>query len=166
MNVMPMSDLPTSNISGQSLRIDGVAVAIGEQAVLLRGRPGSGRSDLALRLIDEGARLISDEQVELHRRGDHVLVGAPSALPANLRGRIEARGLGLVPVPHVSEAKVLVWVIDMATAGAIDRLPASCEADYLGIAIPLLTLDPFALSATAKLRLAVKCGPGLIMGRE
>lgn len=153
-------------MSDQSLRIDGVAVAIEDQAILLRGRSGSGRSDLALRLIDEGARLISDEQVELHRRGDRVFVGPPAAMPANLRGRIEARGLGLVPVPHVSEPKALAWVIDMAVADSIDRLPGSCEADYLGVAIPLLTLDPFAISATAKLRLAVKCGPALIMGRE
>ena len=45
-----------------SLRIDGVAVSIDGKAVLLRGPSGSGRSDLALRLIDEGAKLISDEQ--------------------------------------------------------------------------------------------------------
>lgn len=161
-----MSDMPTSDASGQRLRIDGVAVAINDQAILLRGRSGSGRSDLALRLIDEGARLISDEQVELQRRGELVFVGAPAAMPADLRGRIEARGLGLVPVPHVTEPKALAWVIDMAAPDSIDRLPASREADYLGVAIPLLALDPFAVSATAKLRLAVKCGPGLIMGRE
>lgn len=148
------------------LRIDGVAVAIDEQAVLLRGPSGSGRSDLALRLIDEGARLISDEQVELLRHDGHVFVSAPSIIPSNLRGRIEARGLGLVPVPHVTDAKRLAWVIDMAAADSIDRLPAALEAHYLGVAIPLLKLDPLALSATAKLRLAVKCGPALIMGRE
>ena len=153
-----MTDMP--------LRIDGVAVAIDDQAILLRGPSGSGRSDLALRLIDEGARLVSDEQVELHRHGDQIFVAAPSLMPPGLRGRIEARGLGLVPVPHVPDAKRLTWVIDMAAPATIDRLPAAREAHYLGVAIPLLKLDPLALSATAKLRLAVKCGPSLIMGRE
>lgn len=153
-------------MSEQLLRIDGVAVAIDDQAILLRGRSGSGRSDLALRLIDEGARLISDEQVQLERRGGQIFVGAPAAMPASLRGRIEARGLGLVPVPHVAEPQPLAWVIDMANADAIDRLPSSVTTEYLGIAISLLMLDPFAISATAKLRLAVKCGPALIMGRE
>nr|WP_298685729.1 HPr kinase/phosphatase C-terminal domain-containing protein [uncultured Dongia sp.] len=153
-------------MSGLSLRIDGVAVAIDGQAILLRGPSGSGRSDLALRLIDEGALLVSDEQVELHRHGEHLFVTAPEMMPENLKGRIEARGLGLVPVAHVAEARPLAWVIDMAAADQIDRLPVALSTDYLGVTVPLLKLDPFALSATAKLRLAVRCGPGLIMGRE
>jgi HPr kinase/phosphorylase len=148
-----------------TLRIDGVAVAIDDQGILLRGPSGSGRSDLALRLIDEGARLISDEQVELQRRGDRVFISAPAIMPPDLRGRIEARGLGLVPVPHATDSKVLAWVFDMAEPDRIERLPAAASAGYLGIDIPLLKLDPFAFSATAKLRLAVKCGPDLIMGR-
>ena len=149
-----------------SLRIDGVAVAIDDQAVLLRGPSGSGRSDLALRRVDEGARLISDEQVAVHRRDGRLFVSVPDLMPPDLRGRIEARGLGLVPVPHVVDAKPLAWVIDMVAPAEIDRLPAALTAEYLGIEIALLKLDPFAVSATAKLRLAVKCGPALIMGRE
>jgi len=149
-----------------SLRIDGVAVAIDSQAVILRGPSGSGRSDLALRLIDEGAQLISDEQVELHREGERLLVGIPAAMPAELRGVIEARGVGLVAVPHVDRFMPLAWVIDMAGAAEIERMPAAETAEYLGVAAPLLKLDPFAVSATAKLRLAVRSGPGHILGRE
>jgi len=148
-----------------TLRIDGVAVAIEDQAVLLRGASGSGRSDLALRLIDEGARLISDEQVELQRRDGRLFVTVPELMPAELRGRIEARGLGLVPVPYVAEARPLAWVIDMVSPAEIERLPAALTTKYLGIDVALLKLDPFAVSATAKLRLAVKCGPAHIMGR-
>ena len=148
-----------------TLRIDGVAVAIDDQAVLLRGISGSGRSDLALRLIDEGARLISDEQVELQRRDGRLFVTVPELMPAELRGRIEARGLGLVPVPHVADARPLAWVIDMVSPAEIERLPAALTTKYLGIDVALLKLDPFAVSATAKLRLAVKCGPAHIMGR-
>ena len=149
-----------------SLRIDGVAVAIDSQAVILRGPSGSGRSDLALRLMDEGAQLISDEQVELHREGERLLVGIPAAMPAELRGVIEARGVGLVAVPHVDRFMPLAWVIDMASAAEIERMPAAETAEYLGVAAPLLKLDPFAVSATAKLRLAVRSGPGHILGRE
>lgn len=152
-------------MSGDFLRVDGVAVAIGGQAVLLRGAPGSGRSDLALRLIDEGGRLVSDEQVELQRRGHRIFAAAPRQMPAELRGRIEARGLGIVPVPHALEPQPLAWVVDMMPAAQIERLPAAAEASYLGIGIPLLLLDPGMASATARLRLAVKCGPDLIMGR-
>lgn len=153
-------------MTASRLRIDGVAVAIGEEAVLLRGKPGSGRSDLALRLIDEGARLISDEQVELERRGDNVFAMVPALMPEHLIGRIEARGLGIVPVPHVSVALPLSWVFDMMPWPEIERMPAAEQADYLGVAVPVLKLDPFGPSAAAKLRLAVKCGPNLIMGRS
>lgn len=149
-----------------SLRIDGVAVSIDGQAVLLRGPSGSGRSDLALRLIDEGAKLISDEQVELHRDGERLLIGVPEAMPEGLKGYIEARGLGLVQVPHVDTPQQLAWIVDMADRAEIDRLPAAESAEYLGLKTPLLKLDPFSLSAAAKLRLAVRCGPGHILGRE
>jgi len=153
-------------MTSTSLRIDGVAVAIDSQAVLLRGPSGSGRSDLALRLIDEGAKLISDEQVDLHRDGDRLMVGAPAAMPPDLKGVIEARGVGLVSVPHVDCLMPLAWIIDMADAAAIERMPAAETAEYLGIAAPLLRLDPFAVSATAKLRLAVRSGADHILGRE
>ncbi|MBI2254546.1 MAG: serine/threonine protein kinase [Proteobacteria bacterium] len=149
-----------------SLRIDGVAVAIDDRAVLLRGPSGSGRSDLALRLIDEGAQLISDEQVELHREGDRLLVGVPAIMPTGLKGVIEARGVGLIAVPYVDRFIPLAWVIDMAGAAEIERMPAAETAEYLGVTAPLLKLDPFAVSATAKLRLAVRSGPGHILGRE
>jgi HPr kinase/phosphorylase len=148
------------------LRIDGVAVAIEGQGVLLRGPSGSGRSDMALRLIDEGAKLISDEQVEIERQGERLLIGAPAAMPARLKGYIEARGLGLAPVPHVDAPLPLAWVFDMATAGEIDRLPTAQWAEYLGLRVPLLKLDPAAVSATAKLRLALRCGADHILGRE
>lgn len=147
------------------IRIDGVAVAIGEIAVLLRGRSGSGRSDLALRLIDEGARLISDEQVELERRGDRLVAMVPAAMPQHLVGRLEVRGLGIMPVPHATSPVQLGWVVDMTAIDQIERLPAAAHATYLGIDIPAIQLDPTTVSATAKLRLAVKCGPDLIMGR-
>lgn len=147
------------------IRIDGVAVAIGEIAVLLRGRPGSGRSDLALRLIDEGARLVSDEQVELERRGDRLYAMAPSLTPQHLLGRLEARGIGIMPVPHIGAPVPLGWVVDMTPIDQIERLPAATHATYLGIDVPAIQLDPAAISATAKLRLAVKCGPDLIIGR-
>lgn len=148
------------------LRIDGVAVAIDGQAVLLRGPSGSGRSDLALRLIDESAKLISDEQVELRRDAGRLLVGMPAVMPPALKGVIEVRGLGLIGVPHVDEFVPLAWVIDMARAVDIERMPKAETAEYLGVWVPCLKLDPFTVSATAKLRLAVSSGAGHILGRE
>lgn len=148
------------------LRIDGVAVAIDGIAVLLRGPSGSGRSDLALRLVDEGALLISDEQVELERRGARLFAQVPAAMPATLIGCIEARGLGILKVPHTGAAVPLSWVADLAPKQTIERMPVSEQAEYLGVSVPVLTLDPETASATARLRLAIRCGPDQIIGRK
>jgi serine kinase of HPr protein (carbohydrate metabolism regulator) len=152
---------------GQSpkLRVDGVAVAIGENALLLRGPVGSGRSDLALRLVDEGALLISDEQVELQRAGDALLAGRPSAMPAHLVGRLEARGLGIVPLPHATRPLPLRWIADLMPQGEIERMPIEEQAAYLGVCVPVVRIDPAAPSATARLRLVMRCGPDQILGR-
>lgn len=154
------------SVAAERIRIDGVAVAIGEMAVLLRGPSGSGRSDLALRLIDEGARLISDEQVELQRHGEKLFASVPHLMPADLVGRIEARGLGIVQVPHAPEPLPLAWVVDMAPVAEIERLPMAAMAVYLGVGVPAFSLDPASPSASAKLRLAVASGPAQIMGRD
>ena len=75
-----------------SILLHATAVAIDGRAVLLRGPSGSGKSDLALRLIDAGARLVADDQSELSRRGDVLMVRAP----ATIAGLIEVRGLGIL----------------------------------------------------------------------
>jgi HPr kinase/phosphorylase len=156
----------TSMPAQDRIVVDGVGVALGAVGLLLRGPSGSGRSDLALRLIDEGARLIADEQVEIARNGPHLTIGALPALAPRLKGRIEARGLGLVPVPYTYSAMPLGWVVDLVAADALERMPGAKTVDYLGIKVPLLELYPFHASATAKLRLAARCGPDLVMGRE
>ena len=76
-----------------SERVHATSVAMRQgrswRAVLLRGPSGSGKSDLALRLIDAGARLIADDQTELVRAGKAVIASAP----ARIAGLIEARGM-------------------------------------------------------------------------
>jgi HPr kinase/phosphorylase len=127
------------------------AVAIDGKAVLLRGPSGSGKSDLALRLIDAGARLIADDQSELRRCGDGLLVRAP----ASIAGLFEVRGLGILRLDALAEAPVGL-VADLMTADRIDRLPPRRGATILGIAVPLIEIAPFEASAAAKLRLALR----------
>ncbi len=112
---------------------------------LLRGPSGSGKSDLALRLIDGGANLVADDQVVLTRRGA-VLWAAP---PAALAGRIEVRGIGIVAVPWVRAARV-VAVFDLVAADAIDRLPEHETAVIAGVVLSRFDLAPFEASAPAK----------------
>jgi HPr kinase/phosphorylase len=127
------------------------AVAIDGQVVLLRGPPGSGKSDLALRLIDAGARLVADDQSEVRRRGDLLLVSAP----ATIAGLLEVRGLGILRLDALAEAPIGL-VADLVAAGTIERLPPRRTATILGIGVPLIEIAPFEASAAAKLRLALR----------
>lgn len=133
------------------LLIHASAVAIGGNAVLLRGPSGCGKSDLALRLIDAGARLVADDQSELRREGDAVVVRAP----ATIAGLIEVRGLGILRLDVLAEAPV-VLVADLVAADTIERLPSPRVVELFGLALPLIDVAPFEASAVAKLRLAVR----------
>ena len=148
------------------LAIDGTAIAIGNAALLLTGPSGSGKSDLALRMIDGGARLVSDDRVELVIESDRLCCRAPGAMPPSLLGRIEVRGIGIVPAPRSAGATPLQWLVELVPAGEVERMPAAETRSFLGHAVPILRLAAFEASTAVKLRLAVACGPGLIMGRE
>lgn len=136
---------------GDTLTVHATTIALDGAGVLLRGPPGSGKSDLALRLVDRGARLVADDQTVLVRRGNR-LYATP---PATIAGQLEVRGLGIVSLEHVADVPV-VAVFDLVPAGAIDRLPEARHVEILNVALPLLRLDPVTASAAAKVRLAVR----------
>jgi len=143
------------------VRLHGTCVAVSGLGVLLRGPPGSGKSDLALRLIDGGARLVADDQVELREEQGVVMASAP----ARLAGFIEVRGVGIVPVPSVAEAP-LALVLDLVGAGAVERLPEIESAPLLGVFLPRFPLNPFEVSAAAKVRVAVDAARKNRLGRD
>jgi len=142
--------------------IHATAVAIetelGFRALLLRGRSGSGKSDLALRLIDAGARLVTDDQSVLSRRDDMIIVGPP----ARISGLLEVRGIGIMRVEALAEAPV-VLIADLVSPDQIDRLPERRREEIFGLSVPVIALTPFEASAPAKLRLALRAftQPGL-----
>ena len=132
------------------LRVHGTSIALGRDGVLLRGPSGSGKSDLALRLIDAGATLIADDQTELRRRNGRLEMRAP----ATLEGLLEVRGLGIVRVPCVQDVPLRL-VIDLVRPGTVGRLPEPRFVEFDGLSFPLLELAPFEVSAAAKLRVAL-----------
>jgi HPr Serine kinase C-terminal domain len=121
----------------------------GYVGVLLIGAPGSGKSDLALRLIDAGARLVADDSVILDARGRRLLARAPQTIA----GRMEVRGLGVVAVPFLEEVEVR---LEIALGGAVPRLPDPGFSVRCGVKLMRLVLAPFEASAPAKIRLALK----------
>ena len=130
--------------------VHGTCVAIDGTAVLLCGPSASGKSDLALRLIDQGACLVADDQVELEARAG-TLHAAP---PEVLRGLLEVRGMGIVRLPHCAGTAVGA-VVELAPEAELERLPEAASRDFEGVALPLYRLTAFAASTPAKIRLAV-----------
>jgi serine kinase of HPr protein (carbohydrate metabolism regulator) len=133
----------------------------GLAGILLFGPTGAGKSDLALRLIDQGARLVSDDQTRIKKQAEQ-LMAAP---PETLAGRIEIRGLGIVTLPF-SESVRLTACFNLMDASHIERMPEPKARKILGISLPCLDLFPFEASATAKLRLAVREMSGFIMDQD
>jgi serine kinase of HPr protein (carbohydrate metabolism regulator) len=133
------------------IRVHGTAVALGGDGILLRGPSGSGKSDLALRLIDEGAQLVADDQTELRLVDGGIRMTAPPPIA----GQLEVRGLGLLRVPSVRSASLRL-VVDLAAAGEIERLPEPKHCAIFGLSLPRIAVTPFEASATAKLRLALR----------
>jgi HPr kinase/phosphorylase len=138
-------------------------VAIQNVGCLLLGPPGSGKSDLALRLVmDHKAKLVADDQVALARRADRLVASVPSTLA----GLIEVRGIGIVRLAHRARA-ILGLAVVLVPPDEIERMPEGDEGvEYLGVALPLLRLTPFEASAPHQVRLAVRLRKSSIRRRS
>ncbi|MFZ4406720.1 MAG: HPr kinase/phosphorylase [Paracraurococcus sp.] len=132
------------------------SVAREGEAVLLLGPPGSGKSDLVLRLIDRGWRLVADDQVDVVAAAG-ILHAAP---PLALHGMLEVRGLGIFRDLAVDAPAPLRLVAQLTPRAEIARLPQPEGWTEAGIALPLVRLDGFAASATAALSLALDAALG------
>lgn len=145
-----------------SICIHATCVDIAGNGVLIRGRSGSGKSDLALRILDEPgyglsqslqvARLVADDQVMVFRRREGLVAQAPETL----RGLLEIRGIGILRAPRLHKS-TLALIVDLADSKTIPRLPEFEESHevLLGVDLPLIRIDPSQASAAARVRAAV-----------
>lgn len=132
-------------------RVHASCVAIGGRAVLIEGPSGSGKSDLALRLIDRGATLVSDDYTEL--QPDRA--GLRATAPATIAGQIEVRGIGIVAVPVAPSSPVALLV----RAGTPERMPLPATCAMAGIELPMIVLSLLEPSAPLKVELALAALP-------
>ena len=116
----------------ESRTVHATTVAQGDRAVLIRGASGSGKSGLALQLLAAGARLVADDRTRIWRDGDTIWADAPDTI----RGRIEARGVGLLRLPAGGPCRVTL-VVDM-DAEEDARLPERQSTELLGVTLRLL----------------------------
>jgi hypothetical protein len=136
-------------VSGARETIHATCVSIGGRAVLLTGPSGSGKSDLALRLIDRGAILVSDDYTELSTEGGRLLAAAPE----QIAGTIEVRGVGIVEVEAAADVPVCL----VAELGAApERMPEECSLAVAGVELPLVAIAALEPSAPLKLELALQ----------
>jgi serine kinase of HPr protein (carbohydrate metabolism regulator) len=124
-------------------------VALNGRAILIAGRSGAGKSDLALRLIDRGARLVSDDYTILRRMGGRLLATAP----ANIEGKMEVRGIGVVAFDRQEDVPVCL-AIDLDRA--VERLPDPHDPLVVaGVKVPVIGLNGLEASAPVKVELAL-----------
>ncbi len=123
-------------------------VAIAGRGVLIAGRSGAGKSDLALRLIDRGAVLVSDDYTIIEARG-FALSARP---PRTIAGKIEVRGVGLIDMPHDASVPVALLIdLDLMP----ERLPEPGTRNVCGIAVPVVGLNGLEPSAPIKVEAAL-----------
>lgn len=133
-----------------------------DHGVLIRGKPGSGKSELALRLIDAAglgagetplrARLVADDQTLLRADAGR-LIATP---PANLAGLIEVRGQGILKLPFLSAVAVSL-AVDLREGHEIERLPEDhlLTTVIAGLAVPRIVLDQAQPAAPAIVRMVL-----------
>ena len=138
---------PGNRLSAETIHAS--AVAIDGRAVLVGGPSGSGKSDLALRLLDRGFKLVSDDRTIVRRDGDKLIASAPP----NIAGKLEIRGIGIVDMETVDNVPVALFV---ELTSEIQRLPdENRERPILGVRVPLISIDAVTASAPSKVAIAL-----------
>ena len=137
----------TARLSSENLHA--TCVAIDGRAVLISGPSGSGKSDLALRLLDRRFTLVSDDRTILRKQGGKLI----ASVPETIKGKLEVRGVGIVEVDQMQDVPIAL-VVELTTE--VQRLPDdSRERQILGIGIPLISVDATTASAPSKVALAL-----------
>lgn len=117
---------------------------------MIEGEPGSGKSSLALALIDRGAQLIGDDGVTLQRDGEAIMAHPPP----NIGGMLEVRGVGLVELPLGPPAP-LALILRLGEPG--QRLPETLPTrDIMGAALPVLAFEPGAIAPAERAEWALR----------
>ncbi|KGB57920.1 HPr kinase/phosphorylase [Sphingopyxis sp. LC363] len=132
------------------VNIHASCVAAGNGGVLILGNSGQGKSDLALRLIDRGAKLVADDRCDIWFDRGRLWCRPPEALA----GKLEVRGIGIVERPWTAPVPLALAV---RLSDRYDRMPAVGQVETVaGHPLPALLLSAFEASAPIKILLALE----------
>ena len=126
------------------------AISLNGDGILIKGPSGSGKTDLALRLIESGGKLISDDQVIIKRKAKKLFLSSPEGL----NGLMQLPGIGIVKVDHVQNIP-LELVVKLQPYNVLEPFPINNQEFIEDFSIPSLNLYSFAISATAKIKIAL-----------
>ena len=127
-------------------RMHSSSVVIEDNGVLILGNSGCGKSDLALRLIDNGATLISDDVSICKKSLNNIYLHCPP----EIKGLLEVREIGIITVPFVERIKLRL-VVNLKSKNN-ERFPKDNSFRILGIKIPLISIEGKNSSAVAKIK--------------
>ena len=130
--------------------IHSTAISLNGDGILIKGPSGSGKTDLALRLIESGGKLISDDQVIIKRKAKRLFLSSPK----ELNGLMQLSGIGIVKADYVQNIP-LELVVKLQPYKNLDPFPINKEEIIKDLSIPVLSLYSFAVSATAKIKVAL-----------
>ncbi|MGE5566416.1 MAG: HPr kinase/phosphorylase [Parcubacteria group bacterium] len=122
------------------------------RGALIEGPSGTGKSDLAIRMMVNGFRLVADDRTVVWTSGRRLYGKAPEALS----GLLEARGVGIIPQPPLEFCEIVLLVECRREPGAVERMPDSTPTDVMGVPLPRIELWPFEAAGPAKLRRALE----------
>ena len=129
--------------------IHATCISYKNKGILLLGKPGAGKSDLALRMImREKAKLVSDDRTEISISKGNIYASAPK----NIQGLMEVRGLGIKKFPFRKRQKLCLAV---KLDSKVDRMPEKENFTHEGVEIPQVTLNPFEASVREKMMLLI-----------
>ncbi len=115
------------------------------RGVLILGPSGIGKSDLALRAVQAGCVLVSDDYTWLWDSGGHIYGSAPETI----EGKMEVRGIGITAEP--SRSMTRIHLAALAQTDPVERMPENEVTPFLGIDVPTIRVNPREASSVTKL---------------
>jgi len=127
-------------------RFHATSIVFDNCGILITGKSGFGKSDLALRLIDSGATLISDDQTICKKKNGEIFLFSPK----ETKGLLEVREVGIITVPYVEDVK-LAMVVNLVDIEG-ERMPENKMLRILGVKVPKLKINAMKPSSVVKVK--------------